>query len=130
MRMFTSNVVLIEAVPVIVCRRKIIVRLIRTLLLACPLLFASLVNAADEPLNSGPANINLVVERAMACNMIAGGMAVVGNHDCILCVSAQRTVNGRADGSAMNERTIFDLASLTKVIATTPAVMKLLDEGR
>lgn len=31
---------------------------------------------------------------------------------------------------AMTEDTIFDLASLTKVIATTPAVMKLVEQGK
>src|SRR5450432_900990 len=31
---------------------------------------------------------------------------------------------------AMTEDTIFDLASLTKVVATTPAIMKLVEEGK
>ena len=29
----------------------------------------------------------------------------------------------------MTEDTIFDLASLTKVVATTPSVMKLVEDG-
>jgi CubicO group peptidase (beta-lactamase class C family) len=34
------------------------------------------------------------------------------------------------DGAAVRADTLYDLASLTKVVATTPAVMVLVDEGR
>ena len=40
----------------------------------------------------------------------------------------QRAV--RPSPEAMTEDTIFDLASLTKVVATTTSVMKLVEEGR
>jgi len=36
----------------------------------------------------------------------------------------------RPSPEAMTEDTIFDLASLTKVVATTTSVMKLIEEGR
>ena len=36
----------------------------------------------------------------------------------------------RPSPEAMTEDTIFDLASLTKVVATTTSVMKLVEEGR
>jgi CubicO group peptidase (beta-lactamase class C family) len=55
---------------------------------------------------------------------------VIGNHDGILATAARGTLNDVPGSPALNEHTIFDLASLTKVIATTPAVMKLVDDGK
>jgi CubicO group peptidase (beta-lactamase class C family) len=75
------------------------------------------------------ANIDQILDRAMAQNLIAGGVVVVGNHEGILATAARGHLGG-SSSPLINERTIFDLASLTKVIATTPAVVKLLDEGK
>ena len=74
--------------------------------------------------------IERLIERAMAQNLIEGGVAVVGNHNGILSTTARGRLSLAAGAPLINEHTIFDLASLTKVIATTPAVMKLLDQGR
>ena len=74
--------------------------------------------------------IERLIERAMAQNLIEGGVAVVGNHNGILSTTARGRLSLAAGAPPISERTIFDLASLTKVIATTPAVMKLLDQGR
>jgi CubicO group peptidase (beta-lactamase class C family) len=78
----------------------------------------------------GSATIERLLERAIAQNLIAGGVAVIGNRDGILSTTSRGRLNAGVNSPLINERTIFDLASLTKVIATTPAVMKLLDEGR
>ena len=74
--------------------------------------------------------IGRLFERAMAQNMIEGGVAVIGNHNGILSTTARGRLTPAANSPLISDRTIFDLASLTKVIATTPAVMKLLDQGR
>lgn len=76
------------------------------------------------------ATLDQLLERAISRNLIAGGVAVIGNHNGILSTTARGRLNAGADSPPISERTMFDLASLTKVIATTPAVMKLLDEGR
>lgn len=76
------------------------------------------------------ANLDLLLERAMAENLIAGGVVVVGNHEGILATASRGQVSGASGAPAITDRTLFDVASLTKVIATTPAVIKLLDEGR
>ncbi len=55
---------------------------------------------------------------------------MVGNHHGILSTTSRGRLTSAAGSPPLGERTIFDLASLTKVIATTPAVMKLLDQGR
>lgn len=76
------------------------------------------------------ATINFLMERAITDNLIAGGVVVIGNHAGILSSSARGRLSGRPDAPLLDQQSIFDLASLTKVIATAPAVMKLLDEGR
>ena len=55
---------------------------------------------------------------------------VIGRGDTVLYRQAfgQRAVRPVAE--PMTEDTIFDLASLTKVVATTTSVMKLVEEGR
>ena len=55
---------------------------------------------------------------------------MVGNHAGILSVTSRGRLDNSDGAPALNEHTIFDLASLTKVVATAPAVMKLLDQGR
>jgi CubicO group peptidase (beta-lactamase class C family) len=91
---------------------------------------ASLLFAADDVPEYGRlATIDFLMERAISNNLIAGGVVVIGNHDGILSSTARGRLNALPAAPLLDERTIFDLASLTKVIATAPAVMKLLDEG-
>jgi len=65
----------------------------------------------------------------------------IAEHDCpgvVLWVERNRAVYHKAYGrralipveEPMTEDTIFDAASLTKVVATTPAVMLLVERGR
>lgn len=104
------------------------------LLCRCVLLcmmFLSSYACADEPPASGQApSMNLLLQQAVAAHLISGGVVVVGNHDGILYTTARGGLTAHPGAPPLNEQTIFDLASLTKVIATTPAIMKLLDEGR
>jgi len=86
--------------------------------------------AFDSKDSRRSATIDRLLERAIAANLIEGGVAVIGNHNGILSTTARGRLNSAAGSPLINERTIFDLASLTKVIATAPAVMKLLDQGR
>jgi len=74
--------------------------------------------------------IGLLIERAISNNLIGGGVVVIGNHDGILSSTSRGRLTANPDSPPLDEQTIFDLASLTKVIATAPAIMKLLDEGR
>jgi uncharacterized protein YbbC (DUF1343 family)/CubicO group peptidase (beta-lactamase class C family) len=74
--------------------------------------------------------IGPVVEEAIGAKKCPGAVVLIG-HD-------GKVVYRRAFGNrvlvpkrkAMTADTIFDLASLTKVIATTTAVMQLVDEGK
>lgn len=58
-----------------------------------------------------------------------GAVAVVGSSRGILTTVSTGTTDWRYS-PAVNERTIWDLASLTKVLAMTSAVMQLVDSGR
>lgn len=95
----------------------------------CLIFSASVLFASDELPNYGHlVTIDILLERAIADNLIAGGVVVIGNHEGILSSTARGRLTASPDAPPLDEQTIFDLASLTKVIATTPAVMKLLDE--
>jgi uncharacterized protein YbbC (DUF1343 family)/CubicO group peptidase (beta-lactamase class C family) len=75
------------------------------------------------------AAIDEVVERAIVARQLPGAVVVVGRGDTVLYEKAfgQRAVAPVAE--AMSLDTIFDLASLTKVVATTTAVMQLVEQG-
>jgi CubicO group peptidase (beta-lactamase class C family) len=90
----------------------------------------NLPTAGERTESANIGGIDRLLERAISQHLIEGGVAVVGNHSGILSSTARGRLNSAAGSPAISDRTIFDLASLTKVIATTPAVMKLLDEGR
>jgi CubicO group peptidase (beta-lactamase class C family) len=107
------------------------VRLIYSFISICLLLPASILFASvDAPVCDRAATINHLMERAISNNLIAGGVVVIGDHTGVLSSTARGRLTASPDAPLLDERTMFDLASLTKVIATTPAVMKLLDEGK
>jgi CubicO group peptidase (beta-lactamase class C family) len=107
------------------------VRLIYGFISICLILPASILFASDDvKVNEHVATINYLMERAISNNLIAGGVVVVGDHTGILSSTARGRLTANPDAPLLDEQTMFDLASLTKVIATTPAVMKLLDEGK
>ncbi|MGE5244907.1 MAG: serine hydrolase [Betaproteobacteria bacterium] len=76
------------------------------------------------------APIARAVDEAIARHELPGAVIVVGRGDRVLYHHAfgHRAVQPAPE--PMTEDTIFDLASLTKVIATTPAVMQLVEQGR
>ena len=80
--------------------------------------------------SAGFAPIAPLVEAAIARHELPGAVVLVGRGDAIVYHRAfgQRAV--RPSPEPMTEDTIFDLASLTKVVATTTSVMRLVEEGR
>jgi uncharacterized protein YbbC (DUF1343 family)/CubicO group peptidase (beta-lactamase class C family) len=76
------------------------------------------------------AGIDRVVEDAMSAGQTPGAVVAVGRGDAIVFEKAygqRATVPAR---ELMTLDTVFDLASLTKVVATTTAVMQLVEQGR
>jgi len=71
-----------------------------------------------------------IIERAIAEKKLPGAVVLVGRGDRVVY---EKAVGNRAVEPAaepMTADTIFDLASLTKVVATTTSVMKLVEDGR
>jgi uncharacterized protein YbbC (DUF1343 family)/CubicO group peptidase (beta-lactamase class C family) len=73
--------------------------------------------------------IDAIVEDEIAAGRIPGAVVVVGRDGTVV----YRRAFGRRTTTPvrpMTLDTIFDLASLTKVMATTPAVLQLVEQGR
>jgi CubicO group peptidase (beta-lactamase class C family) len=79
---------------------------------------------------TGTARIDLLFQGAIAHGLIAGGVILVGDREGTLYEAAYGKVSGEPDARPVAIDTIFDIASLTKVIATTPAILKLAEERR
>jgi uncharacterized protein YbbC (DUF1343 family)/CubicO group peptidase (beta-lactamase class C family) len=78
----------------------------------------------------GYARIDELIEEAIADGKLPGAVVLVGRGDRLLY---QQAIGHRALAPApesMTMDTIFDLASLTKVVAATTSVMILVEEGR
>lgn len=71
-----------------------------------------------------------VVEREIAAGKIPGAVVLIGKHDRILYREAFGLRSVVPSREKMTIDTIFDLASLTKVVATTPAIMQLIERHR
>ena len=59
-----------------------------------------------------------------------GAVVVAGTHDGVLAECAAGCLSYAADAGRVTPDTIYDLASLTKVIVTTPLVMRLHEAGQ
>jgi len=107
------------------------VRIVRAILIIGLFFRASPLMAADELLDAGrSATIDYMLERAVSQGFIGGGVVLVGNRSGVTYTASRGKIGFSEGANALTERTIFDIASLTKVVATAPAIMKLLEEGR
>lgn len=75
------------------------------------------------------ARLDHVMQSAIADSAFPGGVALVGSRAGILASSAAGRLDA-ADPTIPNERTLWDLASLTKVVGMTSGVLRLVQEGR
>lgn len=74
--------------------------------------------------------LDRIVEEAVADGTTPGAVLLVGRDDTILHEAAYGNRSLVPAEEPMSVDTIFDVASLTKVIVTAPAVMILVEEGR
>ena len=87
--------------------------------------------ASDELMDAGRASsIDFLLENAIRRGLISGGVVAVGNRKGLLYGATRGRLYQNPQSPELTDRTLFDIASLTKVVATTPAVMKLLENGR
>jgi len=87
-------------------------------------------DSADLPGSADFCWIDELVEAAIREGQLPGAVILVGRNDQILY---RKAFGHRAVVPAlepMTVDTIFDLASLTKVVATTTSIMKLIEAGR
>ena len=103
------------------------------LLLAAGLAFSPFsLGLVAGPQDASPqlAKIDRVVRRAIDKGQIPGAVVLVGQAGRILFERAygHRSLEPRLE--PMTLETQFDLASLTKVVATTPAVLRLVQDGK
>jgi CubicO group peptidase (beta-lactamase class C family) len=77
------------------------------------------------------ATINRVVERGIKAGGYPGAAVVVGRKGAVVWEKGFGRLGWTSDAASVDaEKTIYDLASLTKVVGTTTAVMILFDEGK
>jgi CubicO group peptidase (beta-lactamase class C family) len=71
-----------------------------------------------------------VVQQAIVRGVFPGGALAVGRTSGVVHVRAFGRLSGRSEDGHAAVDTLYDLASLTKVVATTSVAMVLVDQGR
>src|SRR5579871_2982230 len=94
------------------------------------LLCALLAGAAGAQTFPASGQLDQVVQQAVAEGRIPGAVLLIGHKGQIVHRKAYGKRALTPVPEAMTVDTIFDLASLTKVVATTSSLMKLFEEGK
>lgn len=76
------------------------------------------------------APVAALVDKAIRDGKTPGAVVLVGNDDRVVYRRAFGWRSLHPEKSPMTTDTIFDVASLTKVVATTAAIMQLVENGR
>ncbi|MGO9318805.1 MAG: exo-beta-N-acetylmuramidase NamZ domain-containing protein [Terracidiphilus sp.] len=100
--------------------------------------FGGLVAQDASPAGNAPvitrgvefSNIDAIMNAAVARGTIPGGVVLIGHNGKVVYRKAYGMRSVEPVKEAMTVDTIFDLASLTKCIATATSVMKLVQEGK
>lgn len=72
-----------------------------------------------------------IMDEGIRGGVFPGAVVVVGTQERVLLARGYGKLTWSSNGPAPSpDSTLYDLASLTKVVATTPAVMLLVDAGR
>jgi SSS family transporter len=90
------------------------------------LLFVPQLRAEDPEFQQ----IDRIVEAGIAAKKFPGAVVIAGHDGRIIFHKAYGNSSLIPSPEPMTEDTIFDVASLTKVLATAPAVMQLYQQGR
>lgn len=96
-------------------------------LLWCALLMGGVLSA--QSFSGGPAE-DREIQDAIRQGRLPGAVLLIGHEDQVVYRKAYGNRAEVPSVEAMTTDTIFDLASLTKVIATTTSLMKLYEQGR
>lgn len=74
--------------------------------------------------------IDILARDEIAAGRIPGAVILIGSGDTVVYRKAFGNRSLKPAPEPMKLDTIFDLASLTKVVATTPAIMELVEQGK
>ncbi len=76
------------------------------------------------------ASIDAIMQKAVDTGQIPGGVVLIGHDGNVVYRKAFGLRSVEPIREPMTPDTIFDLASLTKCVATTTSIMKLVQEGK
>ena len=77
------------------------------------------------------ARIDSAIQYGIEAGSYPGAVVVIGTRDTILHAKGYGHFSWSAESNVPHvDSTVWDLASLTKVVATTPAIMLLIEDGR
>lgn len=79
---------------------------------------------------SGGRDLDAVLNAAVKADQIPGAVLLVGHNGQIVYQKAYGSRSLAPRREPMTLDTIFDVASLTKVVATTSSIMKLIEQGK
>ncbi len=93
---------------------------------------AGVQQSAPLPLWAGPVTDSLraVLTRAVRDSVFPGGIAVIGTRTGIVAQVAVGRIDRSETAPVPDSATIWDIASLTKVVGMTTAMMQLVEQGR
>lgn len=96
----------------------------------CLLCALALCAAATAQTFPAAAQLDEMIEQAVRADRLPGAVLLIGHEGRIVYRKSygRRALSPRPE--AMTADTVFDCASLTKVVATTPSIMKLFEEGK
>jgi uncharacterized protein YbbC (DUF1343 family)/CubicO group peptidase (beta-lactamase class C family) len=95
-----------------------------------PLLFCTTLLAVPVSAQNNFSAIYSIVNQAIANHKIPGAVVIVGHDGKVVFRRAYGDRSLVPDRETMTVDTVFDMASLTKVLATAPAVMQLYQQGK
>jgi CubicO group peptidase (beta-lactamase class C family) len=77
-----------------------------------------------------PGRLDAIVAAALADGLAPGAVLAVGRHGRLVHMKGYGFTDWGPGGSQADAKTIYDVASLTKVVVTTTAAMMLEEQGR
>jgi uncharacterized protein YbbC (DUF1343 family) len=75
-------------------------------------------------------SLSPVIEEAIQQGQTPGAVVIIGNQEEFVFRRAYGNLTPGRQGGPMTLATVFDIASLTKVVATTTALMQLWEQGK
>ncbi len=102
------------------------------LFIVLTLMFGAKANAETDPIEEAgrTAVLDSILQNAVRKQLISGAVVLIGNRTKTVYVQAIGKAGFNKSSKPLEVNTVFDIASLTKVFATTPAIIKLMDQGQ